>query len=581
MLPPRFSDRLITDFEWARRQQDPFLRKRLDIWRQIVGKHYGAQGCKQRIPVNSLAQFVYIYSRYLSSRSPACLVEAADPRLRPLAKGAQFWANQRFQECNLEKILQLWAIDALTYNVGIIKVCDEKDPYGDYESPYVDTVDPERFIWDMRATNWKACAYAGHRFDFQKERMFDQEGVDNDRVRKLTPSPRPSHNEIGGDRSESLTTDSQLYEGLYEIYEAWEFYLPQEQILATYPVVGNTVDRRPIRVKPYTGPKESPLGPFHGLVFNEVSGNLMGSPPIHQIYDLHEARNKIVRKLLLQAENQKTNMLVQETNRSDGETLKKAKDQQILSVGNPKGFEVIRSNGPDQQNMAFAMALNQDIDRYAGNMSMLAGLGVQAPTATQETMLEANASKMLTFYQAEMRSATQKVMRSIVWYDWHSKRDMQYQVPFAGNVAPPKTFRMTAGLDTQDPTSVWRNPGSYDKLILDVHPYSMKPVSPEMRLAQMTALFMEALQAAPLLMQSGHVLDIPTYLKKKAEYMGFPDWDEIMRFVEQDPLMEAASEPTAPRVRPEGTGQYTRTNVSSQENDDQKILGMMDKGDAA
>ena len=571
----RFTARLHSNFEWSRRQQSHFLQKRMAILRQMAGRHYGNNVCKERVPKNYLGLFVIIYSRMLASRNPACMIETTDLRLRPVAKGTQIWANDRFRESGLEKILQRWAIDALTYNVGMIKVCDELDATGDYAEPYIDTIDPERFCWDMQATLWHEAQYAAHRYRFIKEDMLKAEGARPDRIMKLAPEVPSAQNEMGEEKTVSLSQDGTAQENLYDEHEAWEFYLPRENLLVSYPISGQTLDPKPIRVKEYRGPRgrECPLGPFHPLVFNEMPGNLMGIPPCHMIYDLHMAINRIVRKLLRQAEEQKDNILVHTVNRADADALKRARDGEILTVSDPKGFERHRSNGPDQQNIAFDMMLRQAINLFGSNFETIGGAGLAAPTATQETLLDANANKQLQFMQGEMLSRTREVMRSLIYYDWMSRRRMNYEMPVEG--MPGMTVPWSVRPEQ-------RPPQAFSQMNLTPHPYSMRPVTPEMRLAQMTALFTEALQAAPLLAQQGWMLDFGRYFQKKAEYMQFVDADEIIRFVPQDPTQQPPQEgQAAPRVRPPGVGQYTRTSVSGPEDQNQQILSMADTGDAA
>jgi hypothetical protein len=118
---------------------------------------------------------------------------------------------------------------------------------------------------------------------------------------------------------------------------------------------------------------------------------------------------------------------------------------------------------------------------------------------------------------------------------------------------------------------------------LEVHPYSMRPVSPETRMAQWKSLFMEFIMpASQMLQQQGKQVDVFALIKKLAGYMNIPDLDEVLRELPTDPMLEAeAANQEGPRVRPPGVGQYTRTNVSSPESQDQDVMAMMSQGDAA
>lgn len=567
-ISEQFAGKLIKSFIWSRKQQRPFLEKGMEILRQLVGKHYGERGCKERVPQNFVRLMTTILSRYLASRSPQCLVESKDSRLRMLAGKMELWANQRFRESNLEKVLQRWVIDAITYPVGAIKICYDTYGEGDYSEPYIDNIDRERFCWDMKATRWTEVAWVAHRYCAVKEDLVG-EGFDEARVQALQPSYDSLHSDGGTEKTENLSITSQTIDSLYDYIECWEFYLPRENVLVTFPVTGQDVSTRPIRIQEFKGQsgRDNPLGPFQIVSFDEVPGNLMATPVVHAIYDLHLSINMVTRKLLRQGENQKTNTLVQQTMVDDGERLKKSRDGEIIPVSSVEAFKALRSNGPDQQNMSFIMMLKNAANWFGGNFDILAGLGANAPTLGQEEMLNTNSSKQLQFMQQETRSSVKRLMTAMVWYEWHSQRSLPYQRPIPGlNMSIP--WEITPG----------QRQGNFDQMDLQVHPFSMRPVSPEQRLAQMSSIMSEVIQGLPILQQQGYIPDFAAYIRKKAEYMDFPGLDEILRMIPTAPgqQQEAGQQGgEAPRVRPPGTGQYTRTSVSSQANQDQQVLESM------
>jgi hypothetical protein len=587
-LPQRFLERLVLEaIPWSRRQLQTHLEKRLQVIRQLVGRHYGSNGAKQRVPLNYVRMQTTILSRHLVARTPRVLVEARDAKLRAIAKATQQWAWELFDEMNLEKTLLRWNIEAILYPVGMLKVATgaftAPDGYPDMTRPRVDNVDAERAVWDMKATRWDQLQYIGHRVMISKQLMVG-EGWDEDRAIKLVPEPHSQSNEMGTDKTETISQDSP-YGGmdLYDDIDCWEIYFPRENLLAIFPVIGGTIDARPINVRPHVGPKtDINCGPFHVLGYDEVPGNLLPSPPVHAIFDLHEAINIICRKLLNQAKNQKTNLLVQQQSSSEAEGLTKTPDMGVFAVTHPEAFNQVSFNGPNAQNMGAMQQFKNDINEHGGNFAVLGGLGVQAPTLGQEELLSQSSSKLVQFMQQEALSRTRELMRAVCWYDWHSRRDLQYNMPVEGMPGAQIPWSIT-------PEERYGGGDSnFGRLQFNVHPYSMRPVTPEVRIAQWTKLFGEILMpAAPLMAQMGQILDVGAFAKYIAEMMDLPNFDEIVKMVPMDPAAQQGQEggggmQGAPRVRPPGTGQYTRRNVGTESGKDQEVMEMMrSSGDAA
>src|SRR5262249_44372351 len=136
------------------------------------------------------------------------LVEAKDPRLRPVARGTQEWAAENFEAHNLEKELQVWALDAILYPASFCKVCCDygagSDGEADLVIPRVEHIDAERACWDMTATCWAQLDFIGHRGTWPKADL-QGDGFDEEYVRSLVPDLQTHINERGGEKSESLS----------------------------------------------------------------------------------------------------------------------------------------------------------------------------------------------------------------------------------------------------------------------------------------------------------------------------------------------------------------------------------------
>lgn len=575
-LNPVFLQRLTDSIIWSRKQLEVFQSKRMTILRQYVGRHYGGNmGCTERVPQNYIRQFLSTFSRHLVTRSPSVLCEAADPRLRPIAFGLQQWANMAFPAMGLERTLKCWAIEALVYPIGLLKVCTGYGPSAHDGHPdlvaWADYIDPERQVYDMMASKWTQLDYIGHRYTAAKEDLKGP-GFDEALAASLQPEQHHHTTDQGAERTESIQQiDTHMGPRVRDYVECWEIYLPKENLLVTFPIYGTTIDPRPLRVEQYIGPRNSTnTGPFHILGFDEVTGALMPTPPIHAIFDLHEAANRGARKLLRQMERQKELTLYGVSGQGDAQKVRNANDGDMVPVSDPSAFQTVRKGGPDQNNLAYNLHLSRQISYFGGNMDVIGGQGSQAPTATQEKLLAASSSQLVQFYQDEMTSRTKEVCEALLWHEWHSRRPMEYTVMPEGM----PEFAQQAAITAQDRygggVSLW------GKIGIDVHPYSMRPVSPETRVAQWTQLWSQViLPAAPMLIQQGASIDFVAFVKKLAGYLGLKDLDEVLKILPILPVEGQQGAAEMPRTRPPGTGEYTRTSVSGPEDQDQEILSMM------
>lgn len=576
-LDQDFLSRLVDSVQWSRRQLRTFQEKRMDILRQYVGRHYGGDSAaRQPVSMNFIRLHISILTRHLVSRNPQVLCEARDPSMRPVAFGLQQWANDAFPAMDLEHTLKHWVMDAIVFPIGLLKVCSGMSSVYDGKPDMVawaDVVDPERSVYDMMATSWKQLDYIGHRYTADKKSLTGP-GFDEALVEELAAEPHHSTTDEGAEKTEVLQqTEEYNAERLREYIDIWELYLPKEQLLVSFPIVGNEIDRRPVRIEKYFGPRNpTNTGPFYILGFDEVPGALMPTPPVHAILDLHEDINGGSRKLMRQMKRQKTVTMVGQAGRGDSDNVKNAGDGAMVPVTTPDAFKEVRMGGPDQQNLAFLLHLKQVISYFGGNFDVLGGLGANAPTKGQEELLAASTSKLVDFYQDEVVGATKGVCEGLLWYEYHSRRPMPFKVQPEGS----PEFAVMDQLTPED--RYGQGVSRWGQLGIAVHPYSMRPVSPQQRVAQWTQLFQQfILPMAPMLIQQGVTIDFIAFVKKIADYLGLKDLDEVLRIlpvdIQSQVQQQGGAEPG--RTRPPGTGEYTRTSVSSQADQDQEILSMM------
>lgn len=583
-LPQKFCDALIESVMWSRRQWSPVLMKRLEVLRQYVGRHYSNTGAREKVPLNFVRLMMSILQRHLVPRTPRCMIETSERELRALANGLQLWANDRFGAIGLEKVFQRAVMDAGISPIGLVKVGvarnpdmpDYNGPRHDYGQPYVDNIDPERAVFDMAATRLDQMDYVGHRITVPKELLANQPDVDQDLLAKLTPDHHTHINEQGDEKTERLGQGESIYfSRLREYLDLWELYLPVEGLMVTFPVQGNTIGSRPLKVEQYVGlVSEEHAGPFYWLGFDEVPGNLLPTPPVHNILDMHDVANRMALKTFRQALRQKTVLGVQQAVQTEAERIRKAGDGDIIPLSNPDNMREMRFGGADNQNAGYLLQIKQLISYFGGNFDAMGGLAKQAETLGQDKMLADAASQLLTYMQGETVGFARRVMRGVLWYEWHSQKQMTAQIPIPG--MPQMTVPMEIGpQDRKD---------NFFRMNFWVDPHSMQPSTPQQKLQRWMMLAEKFLiPGAGALAAQGAGVDLVKLINKIAGLMDIRDVDDVLVFAPpQDAMMgqQGGGDQAMPAGPAPGkpNGQYTRTSVSSPRSQENAMIQQLMAG---
>jgi hypothetical protein len=85
----------------------------------------------------------------------------------------------------------------------------------------------------------------------------------------------------------------------------------------------------------------------------------------------------------------------------DAERLRTAKRNSWHRLNDPKSVQQMELGGVDQRDMALSQFVQDEYDRFAGNLQAMGGLGAQAATLGQEEMIHGQVSRT----EADMRMA--------------------------------------------------------------------------------------------------------------------------------------------------------------------------------
>lgn len=516
--------RLRSAIEWSFRKLKPFREKRKEIIEQFVGMHYGDNGVSKPVPLNLLALALRIYQRSLVARNPRVMADTEYLQLKPKAYDLELAGNHLLKKINIAKSLRQLVQESLI-SMGIMKVAmhaggavEIEGASYDVGQPYADVVTLEDWVHDMNARTFDEISFAGNRYRLPLEMVKESHLFDQAAVKGLQANDRSS-DEIDSskdDKAETLSTGAEEPEEYHEMVDLWDIWLPRENLIVT---LASNREGPPLRVVEWSGPE---CGPFHILSFEDVPSNVIPKPPAADWLDIHITTNRLLRKLIDQAERQKTILGFQAQAVKDAERTVKVSDGEVMKMDFPDKTREFRFGGIDAPNAAFFLQLKELFSYSASNLDTLGGLGAQADTLGQEQLLTSSTNKQISEMQDRFAEFTGKVVRDLLWYLWD---DPLIEIPLVKRLPG---FESVAVESQFTPES---RSGSFLDYNIDIQPYSMQHQTPEMRFQAIREIVGEfVLPVLPMLQQQGMDLNWESLLRKIGHYRDIIDLEELIVF---------------------------------------------------
>ncbi len=567
--------RLAESMRASRRVLEYFRAEKRKAVKQFVGRHWSEEAADKVVPINLLARYVQVVSRALVPKNPRVMLTTRTRRHQPAVSIMQDWLNQRIVEMKFAERLQRWVTDAL-YGLAVMKVAlaTPADAVLDgYVSPagvpFAEVVSLDDFVYDVGARDFLQAGFLGHRFRVPLETAKRLDYYDAAERKKLTADDERTMNQDGDERISVLGHgyEAGLDKDFEPMVELWEIYFPRTKRVVTLRSDSGGVppsDSKPLRVQEWIGPD---CGPYHFLPLQIVPDNAMPKGPVMDLIDLHTYVNALYRKLINQADRQKEVLPVSGASLDDSKNVRQASDGEIVGCDNPAGLKAISFGGPNAVNAAFAQHLMDKFSAQAGNLDLLSGASPQSKTASQDKMLNENASAGVSDMQERTVAGTAAVLTAFGWYWWNHPQEVMTTQKTAPGLADVgitrRLYPRAATTEAGGPAGITRE-GRFEDLQCRVDPYSMQYRSPQQRLAFLSQLVKEMVPLIPLLQQQGITFDMQFYLKKVAEYADEPDVTGLFTIAEPPPP-QGPGGPSPVQQPPKGdtTHEYTRRSVGA------------------
>ena len=355
-----------------------------------------------------------------------------------------------------------------------------------------------------------------YRIPFQalKDGRFDRKVV-----KKLKPTSKQNQNDErrAAAISSSNETDRDEYQPMIDLIDVW---IPGEGLVVTWALTqtGESLDihnTNPLSVQEWEGAE---TGPYRHLGLGDVPDNILPTSPASNLKHLSDLTNSLIRKQDAQSRRQKDITLFDGNAEQDAPRVKSAKDGGYVLVNNPQGIQTLKMGGVDKGNLAFSMSTMDLFDRMSGNLKMMAGLGPQSATASQDKMIAQQVGKR----EGAMREKMNRFATNI-------GQDLAHLL-FQDKVKVIQNTQEVAGYAVDATWTPERRDGEFSDFDFSVEPYSMAYQSPLQRSQVLREQLQELMPIMQLLQGQGIEFDARRYLEIQSELLDIPRLLEVFRF---------------------------------------------------
>ncbi len=451
-----------------------------------------------------------------------------------MALGLNFNAKQ----LKLKDTFRLWMIDSILGGLGTLKtglaasgdvITFDDETQIDPGQLYTDFVEFDNFVFDpnLRGPLHKA-QWMGDKSRVKRTYLLDSGLYDNEMVEKL-----PSASEVSGGGSElsrsMIQTGRTKWNDEVEIVEIW---IPGANKIVTLAApLGNSssvngpVQNKFLRENDAFVPHD---GPYTFLTLTPpVPGNPMAIAPVGIWYDLHAMTNRMVVKVVDQADRQKDIVMYRRSAADDAQEALDAPDGFAIGVDDPEGIQTVSFGGQKNENLAMTGYLQTWFNTMASNPQAIGGQALDSDSATEAQILQSNADVGIADMRNLVYEAAASEGRKRAWY--------LHTDPLLDMTLGRRKTEMTPNGPQPVMESIRLTPevrrGDFLDWHFEVEPESMSRMDTQTRIQRAMEFVGSQLpaivQTGMVMMQMGLPFDLPSTITRLAKEAGMDWWDEV------------------------------------------------------
>jgi len=335
-----------------------FRQARLLFLRSFVGQYYDRdQGDIGAQPLNLIFNAIRTLVPNIVMANPKYHVESNFVAYKDYAELLGLALDLNSEQLKIRDIYRRWIVDSI-FTLGILKtgladsntaITFNEDEVIDPGMIYTEHVDFDNFCSDpTNRGDLREAAWHADRIRIPRQFLLDSGEYNNALIEKLPKTRSYAGYDRGSDLSMKNVNQWEVdeYEDEVEVMEVW---IPKAQAIVTVPAPQNSEARSTmqfedfLRVTDYDGPDS---GPYTFLSLTPpVPGNPMPVAPVGIWHDLHIMANRMVKKVLDQADRQKDIIVYKRAAADDAQEALDASDGEAIAADDPDGIRGI-SFGP-------------------------------------------------------------------------------------------------------------------------------------------------------------------------------------------------------------------------------------------
>jgi hypothetical protein len=519
--------RLLKAIRSSRASMEPFRRVRKELIKDYVGSWYAESGAENKTLVNLINQTARIYVVALAANNPQVLVSTSRTDEIAFARRFEVNLNKLISDMTLDKTFRAIVMDAFfCLGCGVVMMRDtdtrfhgllesEEDVWLDPGEPWLNRVSLDDLILDMPAKELTKMRYCGHRYRADYEKVMDEPGYSKKVKDKLKPTTRSHHDSTGAARDIASEWGSAEDDDLKDMIWLMDVWIAENNSIAT--MACDQEDLEPLIEREWTG---SQAGPYKFLSLGETPDNVIPTSPAINLKGMHDLQNRLHRRMEEDSDAHRVVNVYPPNMADDANRLRTAERNSWQRGTSPEQIKQFEMGGVDQRDMALAVFLQGEYDRFAGNLQAMGGLGSQASTVGQEELIHGQLSKNV----ADMRMAVVNFasecildLGRLMWED--QTLELHTSMP-VGN----------SGINvTSDWTPDYRL-GNFEDYDFRVEPYSMVFKTPQQHLQEYFQVLREIAPLWPMFQASGASLNVQVLVKEMARLMNKPEIEQLITF---------------------------------------------------